>query len=71
MLHTASCKCGKTEFELRGKPVIQPNCACNDCVVAGHYVDWKAKEAGIENQSVIEVGRVCKLRSFSPLYIIW
>ena len=56
--HTATCKCGKTEFELRGKPIIQPNCACNDCVVAGHYVDWKAADADIENQSLIEV---CKL----------
>jgi hypothetical protein len=53
--HTASCRCGQTEFELTGEPVITSNCACNDCVTAGHYIDNKAREANIQNLSIIEV----------------
>ena len=53
--HTASCRCGQTEFELTGEPVITSNCACNDCVTAGHYIDNKAREANIQNISIIEV----------------
>ena len=47
----ATCKCGKVEFQLTGEPLITPNCCCNDCVIAAHFVDEKAKAAGVENIS--------------------
>jgi hypothetical protein len=52
----ATCKCGEVQFELIGPPIFSVYCCCNDCIVSEHYVDKKAKEAGVENISCLEKG---------------
>ena len=52
----SSCKCGKVQFEMKGAPLMAPNCCCNDCVVSAKFIDEKAKNAGTENISNVLVG---------------
>jgi hypothetical protein len=52
--YKAACACGHVELTLTGRPVIIPNCCCNDCVTAAYYVDKKAKQNGKHNTSNFE-----------------
>lgn len=56
ILRTATCRCGQVVFELTGDPFMAPVCCCNDCLAAAHYVDAKARAAGIDNISYLEPG---------------
>ncbi len=33
---TASCRCGKVEFNLKGPPIVRVACYCASCQAAGH-----------------------------------